>query len=60
MGARFSLFEKLMEINAKSVLHHFEYIKLETKMYLVSWFLSVFSSCFEGEFLWRIWDNYLL
>jgi cytohesin/brefeldin A-inhibited guanine nucleotide-exchange protein len=29
-------------------------------MYLVTWFLSIFSSCFQGEFLMRIWDNFVL
>ena len=29
-------------------------------MFLVGWFLSLFSTCFEDEFLLRIWDNVLL
>lgn len=29
-------------------------------MYLVTWFLSVFATSFTGEFLYRIWDNFLL
>ena len=57
---RTKLFEFLMEKNAPSVLEHFNAIKLETRMYLVSWFLSVFAMSFKDEFLWRIWDNFLL
>ncbi len=31
-------------------------------MYLVNWFLTVFSDCFKDEqfFLFRLWDNFLL
>lgn len=57
---RTKLFEFLLEKNAKAVLDHFKAIKLETRMYLVTWFLSVFAMSFSGEFLYRIWDNFLL
>jgi hypothetical protein len=57
---RIQLFENLLEINAPSVRNHFRGIRLETRMYLVTWFLSIFSSCFQGEFLLRIWDNFVL
>lgn len=44
------------------VWYHFRGMKIETRMYLVSWFLSVFSGCFEGnwQIILRIWDNFLL
>ena len=29
-------------------------------MFLVTWFLSVFAGSFRGEFLLRIWDNFVL
>ena len=42
------------------MLEHFRSIKLETRMYLVTWFLSVFAVSFKAEFLYRVWDNFLL
>lgn len=37
-------------------------LKLETKMYLMNWFLSAFADTFNSdkEFLYRVWDNFLL
>jgi hypothetical protein len=35
-----------MEINAPTVKAHFKGIRLETRMFLVGWFLSIFASCF--------------
>ncbi len=29
-------------------------------MFLVGWFLTIFANCFEGEFLLRVWDNFML
>lgn len=59
---RSQLFEFLLEKNAIKVKKHFEVLKLEAKMYLVSWFLSGFADCFGSrkDFLYRIWDNFLL
>lgn len=51
-----------MKKNTPGVLDHFKGLKLETRMYLVSWFLSIFTDCFGEnlEFLLRVWDNFLL
>lgn len=57
---RVQLFEQLMESNVSTVAYHFKGLKLETRMYLVNWFLSVFSNCFEKDLLYRIWDNFIL
>ena len=45
---RIQLFEFLLDKNAPRVKDHFKGLKLETRMYLVSWFLSVFSNCFAN------------
>ena len=60
--SRIQLFEFLLEKNAPKVRDHFIGLKLETRMYLVSWFLNIFSDCFAGQeqFLLRVWDNFLL
>ena len=39
---------------------HFKALEINTKIYFVNWFLSVFSHCFPEAFLARIWDNFLL
>ena len=57
---RIQLFEYLLDKNACLVLVHFKCLKLETRLYLMTWFLSVFSDCFAGELLLQIWDNFLL
>ena len=56
------MFEHLLEKYIPKVWNHFKGVKLETRMYLVSWFLSIFSNCFykNEEFMLRIWDNFLL
>ena len=48
IGSRTKLFEFLLQKNAPFVKLHFEAIKLETKFYLVPWFLSIFSGLFKG------------
>lgn len=45
--SRINLFEFLLEKNAPKVRDHFNGLKLETRMYLVSWFLSIFTDCFS-------------
>lgn len=57
---RIQLFEFLMEKNTPDVKEHFKGLRLETRMFLVGWFLSLFSTSFEGQFLLRILDNFLL
>lgn len=57
---RIQLFEYLMEKNIPTVKDHFKGLRLETRMFLVGWFLSLFTTCFEPEFLLRIWDNFIL
>lgn len=64
---RIQLFDFLMEKNHPKVKEHFEGLKLETRMYLVHWFLSLFAECFSEDnpgdkfnFVLRIWDNFLL
>jgi cytohesin/brefeldin A-inhibited guanine nucleotide-exchange protein len=57
---RIQLFEHLMEVNTPTVKSHFKGLRLETRMFLVGWFLTLFGNCFEGEFLLRIWDNFVL
>jgi cytohesin/brefeldin A-inhibited guanine nucleotide-exchange protein len=49
-----------MEVNTPMIKSHFKGLRLETRMFLVGWFLSLFCSCFEGEFLLRVWDNFVL
>lgn len=49
-----------MEVNVPTVKSHFKGLRLETRMFLVAWFLTLFANCFEGEFLLRIWDNFVL
>jgi cytohesin/brefeldin A-inhibited guanine nucleotide-exchange protein len=49
-----------MEINVPLVREHFKGIRLETRMFLVTWFLGVFGGCFESDMGLRIWDNFIL
>lgn len=43
------------------VYNHFKAIDLSTEVYLMHWFLSLFSNSLNDlEFLSRIWDNFLL
>lgn len=43
---RIQLFEFLMEKNIPTVKEHFKGLRLETRMFLVGWFLSLFALCF--------------
>lgn len=45
---RIQLFEHLMELNVPTVKEHFKGLRLETRMFLVGWFLSLFANCFES------------
>ena len=57
---RIMFFEYLMEKNVPFVSTHFKALLINTKIYFINWFLSVFSHCFAESFLARIWDNFLL
>lgn len=73
---RIQLFDFLLQKNLPKVKQHFEGLQLETRMYLVNWFISLFAIFFIDEenqnndantekeydydFILRIWDNFLL
>ena len=57
---RIKFFDWLININCPVVSNHFKAMEVSSKLYLVNWFLSIFSTSFEGELLGRIWDNFLL
>ncbi|CAD8171137.1 unnamed protein product [Paramecium pentaurelia] len=55
---------KFFEENLKRILpfvyNHLKAIKLETKFYLMKWFLKIFIHQFKFPMLSRLWDNFLL
>lgn len=58
---RLKFFDYLVEKNLWLVASHFKALEINSKLFFVNWFLSLFSSCFtEEEFLARIWDNFFL
>lgn len=58
---RVQFFDYLVDKNLPLVAAHFKALEINSKLFVVNWFLSVYSSCFaEEEFLARIWDNFFL
>lgn len=42
------------------VLAHFKALDLSSELFLMHWFLNLFSNVFDLETVFRIWDNFLL
>jgi hypothetical protein len=59
---RVKFFDYLIEKNLPLVAAHFRALEINSKLFVVNWFLSVYSSCFSDseEFLARVWDNFFL
>jgi len=52
--------ELLLGINP-IIYHHFKALELSSECFLMHWFLSLFTNCFQNEsFVARLWDNFLL
>ena len=54
-----SLFETLFKRSLPELFHHFEDIGLTTDMYLLDWFLTIFSKSLPLDTATRLWDVYI-
>ncbi|CAK74100.1 unnamed protein product (macronuclear) [Paramecium tetraurelia] len=57
---RLRFFEENLQRILPFVHNHLKAIKLETKLYLMKWFLKIFLHQFKFPMLSRLWDNFLL
>lgn len=54
-----SLFETLFKRCLPDLYHHFETIGLSTEMYLLDWFLTIFSKSLPLDIATHLWDIYI-
>ncbi|CAD8180454.1 unnamed protein product [Paramecium pentaurelia] len=57
---RLRFFEENLQRILPFVFSHLKAIKLETKLYLMKWFLKIYLHQFKFPMLSRLWDNFLL
>ncbi|KAL4441362.1 hypothetical protein ABPG74_013657 [Tetrahymena malaccensis] len=57
---RVQFFNEYLQKRMHLVLQHFKALDLSSELFLMHWFLNLFSNVFDQETVLRIWDNFLL
>lgn len=57
---RVEFFNEHLEKRMPLLLLHFKALDISSELFLMHWFLNLFSNVFDLETVFRIWDNFLL
>jgi hypothetical protein len=54
------IYQFLLKSNLPSLDEHFENLNISPKMYLVEWFLTLFTKSLNPDLVSRVWDIFFI